>query len=545
MAGQIVWHRLPCRWSMACTSKASSIENARHMSKPEPPLATAELGPWPHLPTRSGGTIEICMGHDAVYARADGIQLAPLPVRECMAALCRDIDAELGRLTYGLGQTQKLVRYRDNLDRIGDRLGRVLFGNAQSPLSECMYALYRRARATGEFVAICLCCADPEVQNLPWELAVWRHGSFAIALGTDEYLALVRQASYPSYVEDRTAAPDPTGVCITHVTADRAERQYTHEAITAHFADFMRQNWRIRATACYSEEWAAAPSAVPPLPAQPARIDIFQLVAHGARSPCKMEIAVAAGNGRGRGLELDVDTLISLLGRQRLPRLFVMLTCWSFDHFGQRGVAADLLRQGGGAVLGILGELRLGKAAAVTGYFYGQLLQHGRMDLAVQRLRGLLRRHELFECMTPDAALPADWFRPVLMIRRPEVLHTFAELPRATAPAVVRSTGSDMPDGQLHKVREVLGRVRLGRSSHEPAVLMRALRALDKSPVLPAATREALLARWEAVYLEAVVAALGAGVPEADILALASEHQNGQRNPIRSTKDPKDHVLLR
>jgi hypothetical protein len=469
---------------------------------------------------RACATMEICLHSDGtLLAHVDGVRLQPVAPTIKLDELCASVDTAMRTLTHGLGTSQKLVRYRANLARIGQILGRALLGQPQGMLAHTLDMLYTRARARGQFLAICLSAADPELHNLPWELALWQPSGHAqpIRLGTDEHLALVRQTLYRGYIEDRTTGADSAALRITHITADRDQRAHAHERIAGDLHEVMRHNWRIRASASFSEEWARQH------PDSDRHTDILQLLAHGSRAPGTFELAVTTPETRSRGLELDVHTLLTMLGQRALPRLFVMLSCWSFDHRGHRGTVADLLHAGASTAMGILGMLRLGKAPAISRYFYHQMLEHGRVDLAVQRLRGLLERYELIEAMTPDPLLPTDWFRPVLMIRTPGALEAFCDLPASTVDPVDRRATCEPADtlkelaARQERALALSGTARYQR-------LARDLRALDPAPLPDSLTAHDTLERWEATRLDAIVAALAAGASMTDVDAIFGIH---------------------
>lgn len=457
-----------------------------------------------------------------VHAELDGARLAPVTVEISPAALQRELDAELHALTRGLGASQKLVRYHDNLERVGARLGAVLFGDSSAtaahPIAHALDAVHHRARQGQDFVSVRLAATFPELHNLPWELAVFqpRHASAPTVLGTDDNLALVRQTVFPDYVADRSRPAGDASLRIVHVTADRTQRKFMHERIAGALQALERQNWRVRASCAYSEDWAANPSAL--------GADIFQLLAHGMRAPGSFEIAVAGPGSepsRSRSLEMDIDTLLTLLDRTRLPRLFILFACWSFDHYQHRGMVADLLARGAGAALGILGELRMGKSVAMSEYFHHQLLCHGRLDRAVQRLRALMQRYELTASMTPDAALPSDWYRTALMIRSPDVLGAFCHLPRTTHAPRARAD-EPSPIAILEPVREAHERIARTPAHERTRAVSQALERLSghDSSDADGASAGDIWARWEACRLGAVVSALARGAAPEPIDAL-------------------------
>lgn len=413
------------------------------------PLPQADIDSPPATPDRRDdrctSQVELCLYPDGRLGQVvDGTQLGSIATGTSWDELAARVGDELGALSLGQGWTQKLIGYRRRLSGIATALGRALFGHDGNALHRLLCTLHAQASASDGFVRISLASIQPELHNLPWELAAWSPDpigadSPSTHLGTCPHLALSRRAYYDhGHVPDRTVTPS-ADVRILHITANRHERQYEHERIADHLRDMCSRHPRAEARAAYSENWANAPRTATP---NDSDIDIFQLLTHGARVPGCLELAVAEHGDRnpdkdGRpcwspGLEIDIASLVHLLGQERLPRLFILLSCWSFDHFGRRGAVADLLYQhGAAAAIGVLGELRLGKAAAVSRYLFSQLLGHGQIDLAVQRVRTLLMRYELGQSMRPDIQLPSDWFRPVLMTRAPQVCESFAHLPPA------------------------------------------------------------------------------------------------------------------
>jgi PAS domain-containing protein len=480
------------------------------------------------LMPRVSATMEICLHLDGtLLAHVDGVRLQPVAPAIKLDDIYTRVDAAMRTLTHGLGTTQKLVRYRANLASIGQILGRALLGQPQGVLAQTLDTLYTRARARGQFIAICLSAANPELHNLPWELALWQPSGHAqpVRLGTDEHLALVRQALYRGFVDDRTTSADAAALRITHITADRDQRAHAHERIASDLHEIMRHNWRVRASASFSEEWARQH------PDGDRHTDILQLLAHGSRAPGTFELAVATPETRSRALELDVHTLLTMLGQRELPRLFVMLSCWSFDHRDHRGTVADLLHAGGSTAMGILGMLRLGKAPAISRYFYHQMLEHGRVDLAVQRLRGLLERYELFESMTPDPLLPSDWFRPVLMIRTPGALEAFRDLPASTVNPIDRRATCEPADALKElAARQERALVLSGTARYQR--LARDLRDLDPAPIPDPLTARDALERWEATRLDTIVAALASGASMADVDVILNIQLSDQKEQL-------------
>lgn len=386
--------------------------------------------------------VSLCWRRDGLLDQeVDGVKLGAIDTGVDLDELAAAIEDDLDTLSHGQARAQKLVGYRQRLARIATRLGRALFGQRGNPLHQLLCTLHTQASAQAGFVGISLASERPQVHNLPWELAAWspvHDHNPASHLGTDPHLALSRRAHYDrGLVPERTVAR-ASHVRILHITANRHERQYEHERIAGYLDQLGQCHPRVHARAAYSEDWTSAPPR-----AAAEHVDIFQLLTHGARVPGCLELAVEERSSDepsrwSPGLEIDIPGLVHLLGPERLPRLIILLSCWSFDHYDRRGAVADLLGQHGiSAAIGILGPLRLGKAAALSRYLFSQLADHGQLDLAVQRVRALLMRYELGRSMRPDTRLPSDWFRPVLMTRTPHTCESFAHL--ATSGTAMRA----------------------------------------------------------------------------------------------------------
>ena len=137
---------------------------------------------------------------------------------------------------------------------------------------------------------------------------------------------------------------------------------------------------------------------------------ILHYLGHGAFDPGRGRAVLLMQDKEGGTQLVRDDELSSMLARQGIqPRLVFLAACQSAtrstaDAF--RGLAPKLISVGVPAVVAMQDDITVGSALAFSARFYERLLDHGRVDQAVNQARGAL-----LTARRPDAAVPVLFMR--------------------------------------------------------------------------------------------------------------------------------------
>lgn len=389
------------------------------------PLATIEL-----LITERTGDCEVHIRVDDTNLEPERITLpeprhphsSGSPAHSCpVDVFVDDIQQRLECHGHNLGTTRKWIVRDRQLRDIGLRLGRFLFGwsgtgrGSGNALHRTLLQLYYQASCSNSFISLCFHARHPRLDSLPWELTIWRFGGRDCILGTDRHLTFVRQGYYPAYFPPEFGRLERQSLDIQHITS--ANLASAHEMVKRFFEALDLGEENLDDLARYSHEWQ-----------EPDSCDIFHFVGHGKPGEVYWQARTPDG-GDGGDVAFDVKQLIQQVGGDRLPSLIVLLACSSFDAKGwnKRGLLWDLLQEGVGAAIGMHGKAKISIASYFIQLLYLELLQHGRIDLAIQRIRWRMQRKGRAGTSVYHRCgdLCADWFRPILAIRDSAVLSHF------------------------------------------------------------------------------------------------------------------------
>ncbi len=124
-------------------------------------------------------------------------------------------------------------------------------------------------------------------------------------------------------------------------------------------------------------------------------------------------------NEEGNALKVKDEDIVATLAQReesKLPRLIFLASCDTskFDERNPRpytSLGPKLVEAGFPAVVAMQDKVPMTVAKELTGKFYGSLLQHGVIDLALNQSRWFLYQN--------SADLKADWTIPVLYMRTP------------------------------------------------------------------------------------------------------------------------------
>ena len=394
----------------------------------------------------------------ALHVRIDGVFLAPIHVRDDRGesadrgyiALRRDLMNRLHGLS-GMSDssTCKMPTYRREVRRVGRILGGILFGYGvhedefaiggcwRNELDRALGILHSRAHGSGGFIAITFAAENPLWDSMPWELAIWRSGGRDIPIGVAEHIAFSRQVrhqSYPGGHLARSSRPcgrprgGPDKVTLFHLSSDAAEidRVIGERSEVQDSGQESMDRWiqgpsirdflaRLESRHADQISEARASSTTEWKGWRSRRADIFQYFGHGnEKSRINWNLA---DQSSGREQQMEPDDLLDLLGRDGWPRLFVLLSCYSF------GFLEQLLRKGSPEVMagvGVLGEWMLVPQQDVQflRVFYTFLFdRRERIDVAVQNTRRVLYRQEMERALGHESRVPQNWYKLTVLLR--------------------------------------------------------------------------------------------------------------------------------
>lgn len=140
---------------------------------------------------------------------------------------------------------------------------------------------------------------------------------------------------------------------------------------------------------------------------------VFHFLGHGRYSSRLDATALLLENDDGNGDWVDAAALISTLASGvQLPHLIFLASCETARRDAAHpyvGLAAQLVQAGVPAVVAMQETITLPGARQLAAEFYGQLLQHGVVDRALNAARSRLYNDEPGE--------GGDWSTPVLFMR--------------------------------------------------------------------------------------------------------------------------------
>lgn len=382
----------------------------------------------------SFATIDVFLDSGFVlHVRVNGVALAPIPALDDDAnhasyhdELADEVEKVLSQLTAGHDEGSKLLSYTSDIRRVGLLLGGLLFGYRDVRSSGCagrlynelhrtLEQLYAPARDSGRHITITFAAQSAMWNEMPFELALWVWAGEEHHLGIAEHMTFVRrvyQAGFVPRAEEQAQAP----LRLRHVSSlptanterpDRLSRA-EHESIERLMDSLCTRYPRgiARADVVRTEhlqDWRATPS------------DILQFSGHGTKERT-IEWGVEEA-GEGAALQMSSRELLGALPKESLPGLFIFIACYSL------GFVEELMQHSAGqrpiAGVAMQGSWRpfSGHAERLLRAFHGGLLEHGRLDLAIQRARRALYELELEHALRPGSRVPENWFQPVLLIR--------------------------------------------------------------------------------------------------------------------------------
>lgn len=393
-----------------------------------------------------------------LHVYADGVSLAPIELEKSRAERVtffgKQLDAiqeRLGELTRTAHQVGKLAEYTTERRRVGLMLAGLLFGytDAWEPgfaevdhrgnqLAVTLAHFYREAERRERHITITFAAESSSWNQLPFELALWRHEGREYHLGIAEHMAFVRKVYHDAFTPRCREEVKPplvlrhfSSVPVLNPGEALAKRQ--HDDISVQFQHLGKR---------YHEELSEADVV---FTAQRdawwgKSNDIFQFYGHGTTSRSIEWVVERPGDQSA--LEIDYQALLRYFPGESLPRLFLFIACYSF------GFVEALLQKSSSsrtvAGIGMTGAWRPlpDHNSQLVRTFYYRLFEHGKLDLAIQETRRTLESFEMMTSLSPDTVIPENWFQPVLVIRDVEssgrLFQSVARRHGRSAPPTVR-----------------------------------------------------------------------------------------------------------